>query len=106
MSNRFCPFCNCESRLAVVRDGNGENFYYRVCTNCGCRTDAWRSREKADSMWNTRYESDLVGIEIARIIDDLKKIPTRSISIASAIRIIRGEQLQKNSIVEDILNGK
>lgn len=91
MSSRLCPFCNSESRMAVVRDANLETFYYRVCKNCGCRTDAWRSSEKADEMWNQRYEPDLVGVEVSRIVAELKKIPTRSVSIIRAIKIVKGE---------------
>lgn len=92
MSSRLCPFCNSESRMATVKDVYGDTFYYRVCKHCGCRTEAWRSKEKAEEMWNRRVEPTMMQLEIERIVSELKKIPIRSIAVIKAIKIVEGWQ--------------
>ena len=90
MSFKRCPFCNSEARLSTVKDGNGDTFYAIVCKNCGCKTDGWRSMQRAEEMWNRRVEPTMMQLEIERIVSELKKIPTRSIAVIKAIRIVEG----------------
>lgn len=46
-----CPFCGCdEAGIAVDEDG----WEYIECSDCYCRTDAFRNRPIMINAWNTR----------------------------------------------------
>lgn len=50
-----CPFCNGVATLNTI--DLGETFY-AVCMNCGIRTLAYESTQRAMDDWNRRADND------------------------------------------------
>lgn len=72
---KHCPCCGAEAYLAEEDDG------FRVYCLCGFRTDVFKSKDKAVSVWNARQiEDELHGkigkleAENARLREALKEI--------------------------------
>lgn len=92
MDLKECSHCGGEGRVSVIGQVDGVNYKAIVCRKCGCKTDGYRNVEKAAEIWNSRYDASPAEKELDRIIKELESIPTRSISIWKAMRIVKGKE--------------
>lgn len=58
---KHCPYCGAEAYLAEVDEG------FRVYCLCGVRTDIFKSKDKAASVWNARPIEDKLHKELKEL---------------------------------------
>ena len=92
MNIKECPCCGGKARTSIAGEIDGAIYKAVVCTKCGIRTDGYRNIEKAIEIWNTRHDATMAERELERIEEELKRVPTRAISVVKVLQMFRKEQ--------------